>query len=1598
MFDERADGNAGKEVISKAKTDYDQAKAELSNINSKIKDFENGTTNGTGEIDFQKTNEGDTEKTNPRKFETITKEAFDKLFDRLKKVFPKLKGINASFDLKEFVEKAKALNITENEMQKMIIAFHGSPHSFDKFTTKKIGTGEGRQYFGWGLYFTDLEGVARNYANNLTEHSIYINGKEVSDLKNTPLYNVSLFVFGQNNIANSQGKNNIIANLSQAIKDNRIDYNDATKAIKYLESLDSIAIKKDKRNLYKVSLHKGKTPSEYTWLEWDKPISNDILNKIADNFEKEQGENVSVGENKDGQELYNTLKSILGSDKEVSLFLLQADIDGVKFPAESISRGTTSDNARGFNNYVVFDENAVTVEEKIQFMKTAKGEIYGAVLPDGTMYFNPNKLNANTLIHEFGHIWEKAMPTAFKKGLEIFKQTKTGKELFAKLKKEGNYGKEDDKIWSEAMVMHIGNHGEWRTQNPRGKMAEFAQWMKDFFAKIGEVTGINKKIGRPLTADDNLRMFTEGVVGDLLGGKPITTEVNSSGKGEVKYSKRDLKNGAKALIKQVFEQVKKRITNDTPVSIANLSEDGKAYLSKISGLKFKNITSILINPSDLRHLYNDHFGNNEKDKGNNIPLNNSDIENIADTLQNPEKVIFLGKDEKYGTYKFAFLRKESNGTHNLITVYGNKGGQLSIKSLYKTKKDVSQRVIAFEKALLSTSETYFGAKSSLDIDANIPNLIDFDTNDVRNLLDGGNVDLEEANFSILKPSDFNADGTIKAEVLAEIEAEEKAIIAEAKANGTYMKAPNGKATNLNEKQWAQTRTQRFKDWFGDWETVNKLDLIENENPISVKSNNFSETQIKEIYQSLGEGENKFDNRKVRFVNATLGKILNHKGFDTKQIIPQLKQIFDNSVPIISEAEIEREGHKKHPNFKGYHQYIGKTNINGKEMYVRFTVQEVKTRNKNYIPNELHSTFISDIEIYNANDSGLPTPRLLTGRLASTNSVIDTKLQQFFEKAKNAKENASKVVDENGEPMVVYHGTNETFNEFDINAPIKNGRGEGNGFYFIAEKEIAKKYGKIIPTFLNIKNYWKGFDSLNESEKKAYLKTKSNEEAYKELGVDGIKIGGQIIALNPNQIKSATGNIGTFNEDSNDIRFQIIGEQGATALDKAEESTHRLDNLGVAREMETANKTPKEIRLVTGWERGADGKWRYEIEDIKIFNDTVNDKETGGLKKINTVGEWLENHRENKNSESSTILNEFAPSNELISKAKQFGVNLPTLFQAYPQLRNIKLKTHKISDNSSKGFLATKNNLLELENNPDTISIREDLSIDEANSVLIHEIQHAIQEIEGFAKGGNLRTVSKLDSEITKEIIQVEKILNEKIKFKAKYEWATSDKSIADLIDDDIKNYPNHYPQSIYNWAKRIADKGKAEIDLFLNETPFKQYQRLAGETESRNVQTRANMSMEERRSTLLSETEDVAREDQIILMESIGIANSMEEPIGLPKNLIPKSTINSIYEAAKSNGKEAGFEKLKESNWYNKLTDEQKNALNNDNFHNAILSSLQEHQKKEKTKIKTDKNAEIRDIKKDFKEKIKTITDAFKKNMREAENLKERLFGKIRIM
>lgn len=274
----------------------------------------------------------------------------------------------------------------------------------------------------------------------------------------------------------------------------------------------------------------------------------------------------------------------------------------------------------------------------------------------------------------------------------------------------------------------------------------------------------------------------------------------------------------------------------------------------------------------------------------------------------------------------------------------------------------------------------------------------------------------------------------------------------------------------------------------------------------------------------------------------------------------------------------------------------------------------------------------------------------------------------------------------------------------------------------------------------------------------------------------------------------------FNEainSSDNIRFSLAGERGAAAADKAEERTARIDNLSVARKMEEKKKDAKAIKMATGWERGADGKWRYEMPDAKI-KDTM---DVGG-------GHIVKRYEDDM----------------LWNGGKLFDViDASELFKAYPQLKGVRIDTDSImNDMPSHGEYDSKTN---------TITIHAD-ELKYMNDILNHEIQHAIQGIEGFATGGSPTTirgeVKKRFNEVTKQIKQLR----------------------AEGKEDE---------------AKALIEKNRGLYDAYMKNDDFNSYKSLAGEVEARNVQERMNMTPEERRKTLAESTEDVARKDQIFL-------------------------------------------------------------------------------------------------------------------------------------
>lgn len=235
------------------------------------------------------------------------------------------------------------------------------------------------------------------------------------------------------------------------------------------------------------------------------------------------------------------------------------------------------------------------------------------------------------------------------------------------------------------------------------------------------------------------------------GGKPTVfdaadTEVmrRKTGFGEMKFS--DGKHEQNPQVATTIADTKQRVTElfekaktgefvGKPASIGRLSVDGKAYLEKLSGLKFKEFVDFVLNPSDLNHIRSDHYGENEKDKDNNVPLTDEDIQNMVDVLNQPDGILY-GVDKKDGRKLFFFLKDAGNGLYNLTEVCSTKKGNLTAKSFFKSKKKgISQRVMEIKDSLLPTSVTYSG--EFLSSDAKIPTLFEINEDYSKNVADEG---------------------------------------------------------------------------------------------------------------------------------------------------------------------------------------------------------------------------------------------------------------------------------------------------------------------------------------------------------------------------------------------------------------------------------------------------------------------------------------------------------------------------------------------------------------------------------------------------------------------------------------------------------------------------------------------------------------------------------------------------------------------------------------------------------------------------------------------------------------------------------------------
>ena len=609
--------------------------------------------------------------------------------------------------------------------------------------------------------------------------------------------------------------------------------------------------------------------------------------------------------------------------------------------------------------------------------------------------------------------------------------------------------------------------------------------------------------------------------------------------------------------------------------------------------------------------------------------------------------------------------------------------------------------------------------------------------------------------------------------------------------------------------------------------------------------------------------------------------------------------------------------------------------------------------------------------------------------------------------------ASKIVDANGKPRVVEHGTHADFTVFDIDKIGANSRDNGlfgAGFYFATKAPAWLNDGSenyhVMKVFLDIKHPFEisdgvvdiydeikekldrapfrglmltGFngqqiplgayidhikavdqmiaagqhiDLMAQDEELQVYHPKDREKVWRERelsrrsgigslglswsvlindqlgsyqftaaamqsGYDGVIVDRgegykEYVAFEPSQIKSATDNIGLYSRENNDIRYHFIGEKGALNLDLSD-GGNRIDMLHHAEELEHAHSSAKDIKVVTGWERGADGLWRYEIPSLRSFNFYGN-------------AEYLANHpeieryRELSHREACAALgvSGFAPlSVEEQAEIKalrlnpvvrdyQYNVSMktpgsyslqdfidaPQLFVAYPELKDVPVSFAMLPNGEGGNYSQDADWLGDIVDrritiNEETMAYARDLYNETAKDKVIdtfeHEIQHAIQGLEGFAQGGRpgdrITLVGSQLEKVRQELQQLEssadyqawkdadtqyRIFQSRVPAAMQNEHPNLD-AMLDLTEQERQLKRNAY--MLYTVDVKHQEQRINELHDYLDNgfpLTFDNYRSLAGEVEARNVASRRHLSPALRQTMLASATEDVGREQQLI--------------------------------------------------------------------------------------------------------------------------------------
>jgi hypothetical protein len=1086
-----------------------------------------------------------------------------------------------------------------------------------------------------------------------------------------------------------------------------------------------------------------------------------------------------------------------------------------------------------FAKYKDLDRQLKAIAEPgVQYLK-GKGVVYGYT--DGkVIVLNQEHLNPNTPIHEYQHLWrtaaKKMNPELIEHGDKLIMQT----QLFADLKEDPNYKHlSDDEICDEAFARLTGEDGA----------AILEQMAKDAIKEnpldtAKELTIINR-------LKNWLKKFWYWTLETFTKWKPEDIK---------KMTLEDIRNLVLRDLAQGVDprNVKSRMTKDEAVSLRKQMADNAEQERILEHTEENWLKEFGKNSRVTTPIGSIKLGENQyKKAGRNDRIKRFGL--LKPTLERPDVILEKSapKEGAERQTKYLFIKSFKKADGNKILNYesitvkqGEEEVAISAHQIDPSKvvKELTESKVLWNRFRGDSNSLGENQGSALTPSANNPSGKDSVLNPhsdakIRNNIEtakgnGGNLSVEDKIKAVSRQ--FGVDEADVAMYANAIKKGSTAEAARARANikRHLLQANEDKISSLKELlKYTKPVNEALKENFGDVDAMieerkKQVEAQRNAMEAARKRAEEEEAKRKKHLEELSvipddQLDKQYMDALAKGDDATAREMLDEaarrKGYDD------------------TESSYQGVGAWKAPGNPGYESDKARrddwessgSDVNLEDMALGYTPQ----------PDD----YFSHPERYSQNTPhGLESVKAINEAIkAIKNGEKDVKVKVYRAVPTSVKEGKLR----NGDwvtPSKKYadiHGNNRL-----------------EGKYRIIEDEVPAN-----------QLWWDGNDA-NEfgfDDGKAYkYKNAKNNRKLNDLVTYDDK--GDVIPPSKR-----------FNSRKSDIRFMFGGEKGAAEADKAEEKNYRMDNLKVAEEMERGKKDAKVIKLATGWERGADGKWRYEMPDAKIKDM----KDIGGGNIV-------------KRFEDDMLWND--------GKLTDV-IDAPGLFEAYPQLKDVRIDTDAImNDMPSNGVYNAKTN---------TITIHAD-ELKYMNSILNHEIQHAIQYIEGFGKGGSPEQMEKEFKEAQDEwkARAYAHELEEKAKeMGGEYNQSEVEKALVeeykDLdMSDELPDKETRIKGFNY-FARGYADRSMDDaIKRFrLNESTrsdfdsYKEYLKLAGEVESRNVEKRLGMTDEERRNSLAEETEDVNRDEQIVMNGNDASYSIVKDPETIKK--LDKEDTVKVYRA-----------------------------------------------------------------------------------------------------